>query len=113
MPSRTKSVRSKSPRQLDREIAEALGSPSQRRVPGYSNYGGGGAFAPMGGPSAQFAPMGGPSAQPRKKSRAVSRRGHAAKKTASTKAGTTDKITIDQLAEMFGLPNWDKIDEMN
>jgi hypothetical protein len=43
---------------------------------------------------------------------------HATKKTRTvhaTKARdkTSDKITIDQLAKMFGLPDWDKIDEMN
>jgi hypothetical protein len=26
---------------------------------------------------------------------------------------TSDKINIDQLAEMFGLPDWDRVDEMN
>jgi hypothetical protein len=43
---------------------------------------------------------------------------HAIKKsptpTAKAKASKADdRITIDQLAEMFGLPAWDKIDEMN
>lgn len=29
------------------------------------------------------------------------------------KAKTSDKINIDQLAKLFGLPDWEKIDEMN
>jgi hypothetical protein len=44
------------------------------------------------------------------RSRASRVRHHATKKTA---AKTGDKITIDQLAEMFGLPSWERIDEMN
>ena len=44
--------RSKSPTQLEREIAKMLApAPSRSAVAGYSNYGGGGAFAPMGSPS--------------------------------------------------------------
>ena len=84
MPRSTKSVRAKSPRQLDREIAEAIGSPSRRKVPGYSNY------------------------------------GHATKKAATptaaakaSKAGPSDKITIDQLAKLLGLPDWGSVDEKN
>lgn len=43
--------------------------------------------------------------------RTAKKSAHATK--AATKTGTGDKITIDQLAKMFGLPDWDKIDEMN
>lgn len=39
------------------------------------------------------------------------REAHATKAKANDK--TSDKITIDQLAKMFNLPDWDKIDEMN
>lgn len=48
------------------------------------------------------------------------RAGHAAKKAATpteaakaAKAGPSDKITIDQLAKLLGLPDWDRVDEMN
>lgn len=96
-------VTKKSPAQLDREIAEAL-QPSRRKVAGYSNYGGGG-FAPMGAP---------PPSPGGVKSRLMKpRRGHATKKAFTAKPGTNDKITIDQLAEFFELPDWDKIDELN
>ena len=105
---RSRRPRSKSPRQLDREIAEALRSPSRRGVAGYSNYGGSGPFAPM------------PSPAPRPKVRVDPRRGHATKKAATptavakaSKAGPSDKITIDQLAKLLGLPDWDRVDEMN
>lgn len=54
------------------------------------------------------------------KSPHTTKRAHATKTTAkrvahATKARskTSDKITIDQLAKMFSLPDWDKIDEMN
>jgi len=55
-----------------------------------------------------------------KKSRSAARaRGHASRishakkapKATSEKQG--DKINIDQLAKFFGLPDWDRIDEMN
>lgn len=61
----------KSPKQLDREIAETLSKRAGTRK----------------------------------------RSAHATK----TKTGdkTSDKTNIDQLAKMFGLPDWDKIDEMN
>ena len=103
---RSRTTRPKSPRVLDREIAQAL-SPGRRNVPGYSNYGGGGPFAPMGSPA------------PRSKK--VPKRAHATKaKTPTTRLKekaahdkNSDKITIDQLAKLFGLPDWDKIDEMN
>lgn len=36
-----------------------------------------------------------------------------ATKTKTSGKTSDDKLTIDQLAEMFGLPAWDKIDEMN
>jgi len=70
---RTRSGQSKSPRQLDREIAAALRTPSAR--------------AP--------------------------RRGHAVRKTTTEKAGASDKITIDQLAKLFDLPDWERVDETN
>lgn len=49
------------------------------------------------------------------------KRAHAKKKATKTRAAhatktrdkSSDKITIDQLAKMFDLPDWDKIDEMN
>ena len=56
------------------------------------------------------------------KSTACSKRSHAttatkktshATKATKAKAGATDKINIDQLAKLFGLPDWEKIDEMN
>jgi hypothetical protein len=40
------------------------------------------------------------------------RAAHATKKAVKTNK-TSDKITIDQLAKMFELPDWDRIDEMN
>lgn len=50
---------------------------------------------------------------PSRKSRAhATRRGHATK-TAKERDKTSDKITIDQLAAMFELPDWDRIDELN
>jgi len=105
---RSRSIRPKSRRLLDREIKEALNKPKRTSVPGYSNYGGGGAFAPMGAPT------------PRPKARVAPRRGHATKKAVTptaaakaAKAGPADKITIDQLAKLLGLPDWDSIDEKN
>lgn len=47
----------------------------------------------------------GPVAHARKKTRSA----HATK----ARSKTSDKINIDQLAKMFDLPDWDKIDEMN
>lgn len=95
--------RSKSPRQLEREIAETLRASSRRTVPGYSNYGGGGPFAPMNAPAATRAPG-------KKPSRAhATRRGPAPE----PKVGASDKITIDQLAKLLDLPDWERIDEMN
>lgn len=39
---------------------------------------------------------------------------HATKAKATKERGkTSDKINIDQLAKMLGLPDWDKVDEMN
>ncbi len=70
----------KSPRQLEREIAEALARSSKR--------------GPVSGSS-----------------HATKRVAHAEKAKADSK--TSDKITIDQLAKMFGLPDWERIDEMN
>lgn len=96
---RSKNIRPKSSRLLDREIAQALASP-RRSVPGYSNYGGGGPFAPMAAPA--------PAPRPTKK---PPRQAHATKAKAGEK--TSDKTNIDQLAKMFGLPDWDKIDDMN
>lgn len=90
----------KSPAQLDREIADALARP-RRGVAGYSNYGGGGPFAPM------SAPLASPTPSTRKR-----RAAHATKKTGE-RDKTSDKITIDQLAKMFGLPDWDSVDERN
>jgi hypothetical protein len=68
----------RSARQLNREIADALAKPPRSRAT---------AVAPS----------------------ARKRAAHA------TKAGnkTSDKINIDQLAKLFGLPDWDKVDEMN
>lgn len=80
----TKGVRAKSPRQLDREIAAAL------------------------------------TRTPRGHATRPARRGHATKKAATptavakaSKAGPSDKITIDQLAKLLGLPDWDSVDERN
>lgn len=68
----------KSPRVLDREIAQALASRHKPR-PGTG-------------------------------SRSATRRAaHATKADKST----SDKTNIAQLAEMFGLPDWDRVDELN
>jgi hypothetical protein len=42
-------------------------------------------------------------------------RGHAVKRVTTAKVSDkgSDKITIDQLAKLFNLPDWDRIDEMN
>lgn len=73
---RTNTMRTtKSPKQLDREITEAL-----------SKRGG-------------------------KRAMRGKRSSHATKAKPGDK--TSDKTNIDQLAKMFGLPDWDKIDEMN
>jgi hypothetical protein len=39
--------------------------------------------------------------------------GRAGKRVAHATKKTSDKITIDQLATMFNLPDWERIDEMN
>jgi hypothetical protein len=61
-----------------------------------------------------------PMTQP--KPRVTSRRSHAtraltptakAKAKAKAKAGPSDKITIDQLAKLLDLPDWDSVDERN
>jgi hypothetical protein len=70
-------------------------------MPGYSNYGGGGAFAPVGAPGERKKP---------RTVHATRRRGHATK---ATKATGSDKINIDQLAKLFDLPDWENIDELN
>ena len=78
---RSKSIRPKSKRLLDREIAKALAKP---------------------------------------RGTAGTRLAHAAKRAStptatakSAKAGPSDKITIDQLAKLLGLPDWDSVDERN
>jgi hypothetical protein len=49
---------------------------------------------------------------PHTRGKRPTRPAHATKKT-GPRDKTSDKITIDQLAKMFGLPDWDKIDVMN
>jgi len=92
---RSKSIRPKSPRLLEREIAQVLSKP-RRAVLGYSNYDGGAPFAPMAAPA--------PRAKP------ASKRSHATK---AKRKLADDKITIDQLAKLLGLPDWERVDEMN
>ncbi len=77
---RSKNIRPKSPRLLDREIAQVLSRPPRR-----------GAVSGA----------------------AESRHVAHATKAKTDRSKTSDKINIDQLAKMFGLPDWDKIDEMN
>ena len=50
--------------------------------------------------------------KPKSPKTASSKKSHATKKTKGSKT-SSDKINIDQLAKMFDLPDWDKIDEMN
>jgi hypothetical protein len=80
---RAKNIRPKSSRLLDREIAQALASPRR----------------------ATRGPVSGASG------RTPAHISHA--KKAKTGDKTSDKTNIDQLAKTFGLPDWDKIDEMN
>jgi hypothetical protein len=51
--------------------------------------------------------------KPRERGHAKGRARHVAHATKARDKKTSDKITIEQLAKMFGLPDWDKIDEMN
>ena len=104
---RSRSIRPKSKRLLDREINEALRKPKRTSVPGYSNYGGGEAFAPMGAPAAKR------SSTQRKASHATKRAPTPTAVKAAAKTGPADKITIDQLAKLLGLPDWDSVDEKN
>jgi hypothetical protein len=65
--------------------------------------------------------MSAPSSRP--KARVAPQRSHATKRAptptaakaaaAAAKAPPSDKITIDQLAKLFGLPDWDSVDERN
>lgn len=83
-----------------------------KAVAGYSNYGGGGPFAPMAAPAAPLPPRSRKRKAPATKKTARAERPKRAAH-ATKKAGASDTITIAKLAEMFGLPDWDKIDEMN
>jgi hypothetical protein len=75
---RSKSIRPKSARLLEREIAETLSRPPRR--------------GPASG--AHVA--------------------HATKaKTKTDRDKTSDKINIDQIAKLLGLPDWDRIDDLN
>lgn len=47
------------------------------------------------------------------KGSAAMRVSHATKATTKGRAKTSDKINIDQLAKLFDLPDWDRIDELN
>jgi hypothetical protein len=82
---RARNIRPKSSRLLDREIARALAKKRGAQTAG-----------------AQLS---------KGKDSTTKRVLHATKAKASDKQ--SDKITIDQLASLFGLPAWDRVDEMN
>lgn len=132
---RSKSIRPKSPRLLEREIKQALSRPA------HATRESGGAWLPWKGQRVRIDPSprtikpfeldrpyvvrhhgklytivsdvwAGNSAHPATVEGPTKARAHATKRSDKAAKGT-DKINIDQLAKMFGLPDWDKIDEMN
>lgn len=126
----------KSPRQLDREIAHALAKPrthatregGEEHMFTYRNKHG--AYSNVwardaehakqvirnrgDAPGTFFSISRVTNVPPRPAASHARRRGHAAKaKAGKSGTKTSDKINIDQLAKMLGLPDWDKVDEMN
>jgi hypothetical protein len=129
-----RSSRSKSPRQLDREIAHALAKKPAHAAGGLSWQG---RHVPIDQSPRTIKPFEldrpyvvrqhkrlytivndtelGYVAHPAKVAGKSTKHGAAKRVSHATKARdkTSDKINIDQLAKMFGLPDWEKIDEMN
>ncbi|HSX22264.1 MAG TPA: hypothetical protein VLE97_05765 [Gaiellaceae bacterium] len=142
---RSKSIRPKSPRLLDREIASALSKPRRSHATSSSGDAGmlhmftyrnkHGAYSNVwardgehakqvvrergDAPGSFFSISRVTNVPPRPAGSAHARvrAGHASKKAAKSgskeRSKTSDKINIDQLAQMLGLPDWEKIDEMN
>jgi hypothetical protein len=93
---------------LDREIAEVLAKPGRTTAPAPKL----GIIQKYKGPPMELVQEEG--RRPFIRARKAPARKHPARAHA-TKARDkmSDKITIDQLAKMFDLPDWDKIDEIN
>jgi hypothetical protein len=53
------------------------------------------------------------SSRPAKKASHATKKTRHATKAKPAKTGTSDKINIAQLATLFGLPDWDRVDDMN
>jgi hypothetical protein len=137
-----KNIRPKSSRTLDREISEALAGPSRGHVRTGALLSWEGKRVPIDPTPRTIKPFelsrpyvvrhGGrlytivldtqrgeqvahPAVVEGRASHATKRSGGKRASHATTKASdkTSDKISIAQLATMFGLPDWDRIDEMN
>jgi hypothetical protein len=82
---RSKSIRPKSRRLLDREIEQALAKPRGKQTAGAR----------------------------RSASHTTKRATTPTAAAKAAKTGPSDKITIDQLAKLLGLPDWESVDEQN